>query len=397
VVVAAAAAALAFLALAAPALAEGETVTVARLCYVVRAGDQPARAERPSASAQVVHAPAGLDRYAVCVDPPEHARPALPLEALSWRLPVAFDREGPEHGVALVQCGRDGATAVSGDVKLSDVVASCDGKLGASLGPADSFAGGGRSPGLGGVPWTPGASSTCGGAGGTDPRLAEDGGTSGGITVELDEDGITIEPAGGVTVELDADGITIESAGGVTVELDADGITIQPSGSSERPVEDAGASACEAIEELIWECGQSGWTRSDCQALDLLMRCGIDVTIVNPTDEGFACPKDAADADAVATAGPTILLHLCGAQVAHPLQGEDPCGSAGGTVLSGSTGGPGTCDPTIAETDGLGCPATGPDTTVDSGPSLCPVTGPELGLPCTSGPPVPTGPGPERR
>jgi hypothetical protein len=396
VTLAAVAAAVTALTLVGPALADdgAADVTVARLCYVVQGDAKPA-AVRPAPGAQVVHPPVLLDRHAVCVDPPAQARPSIGADELAQRFPGALERR-PDLPVAIVQCGGDGATvaAQSSDTlslsesdftrhnDLSAVLESCAGTLGASLGRGDPFLGGlvgsGRRPGLAVGPWTPGGSSDCGGGQGPDPRIAEDGGT-GGITVQLDEDGIEVDPTDGITVELDVDGIEIETSGGVSVELDEGGIVITPSGSSERPAGDAPESPCQLMEEFIWECEQAGWKRGDCQALDLLLRCGVDVTIVNPTDEGFACPKDATGSETIADAGDGVLLHLCGAEVAHPLPGEDPCGSDGGMVLSGPIGAPGGCDGTIAETDGLGCPTAGPGTTVEGG-----------------APPGPTGPGPEQ-
>jgi hypothetical protein len=395
-------AAVAFLALAGPALADdggGEAVTVARLCYVVD-GSTKALQPREVPGARVVHPSRLLERHAVCVDPPDQARPSIGLERLARRFPGALERPRPDLPVAIVQCGGDGATVTSqpGDSlslsesdftrhdALSSVVDSCASALGASLGRDDDVLGGlvghGSHLGLGG-PWTPGGSSECGGGPGPDPRLAEDGAT-GGITVDLDEDGIDIDTSGGITVDLDEDGIEIDTAGGITVDLDEEGIVITPSGSSERPVDDSPESACQVMQELAWECEQTGWKRGDCQALDLLMRCGIDVTIINPTDDGFACPKDATSSDAGADAGASVLLHACGAEIAHPLPDRDFCGSGaglGGPVLSGSGGVPGGCDGTIAETDGMGCPVAAPTTTTGTGGGTVP--------------PGPTGPGPE--
>lgn len=132
----------------------------------------------------------------------------------------------------------------------------------------------------------------------TDPRLADGDGDGGGITVELGEPEIV---EGGVTVELGEPEIV---DGGITVELGEVEIVDDPDASEDAlPPGEGPESACAAMQELIWECGESGWKRGDCQGLDLLVRCGIDVTVTNPTDDGWACPADASASD-----DPTVVL-----------------------------------------------------------------------------------------
>jgi hypothetical protein len=379
---------LAFLALAGPALADDWETPVVRLCYVADA-DVPVAGIHST----VLHA-----GHAFCVAPSEQARPSIAAAELAERFPAARVNR-PDLPVALVQCGAEGATVATQSTDslslsaadltrrkdLSEVVASCAGELGASLGRGDAavsgLVGSGGTHGLG--PWTPDDAGTCGGASSPDPRVADGDGGTGGLRVWVEEEDIEVVSGGGVTVELDEDGIEIIGDEHLTVEVgEVEIVSTGTDGGTERPATDEGGTPCEALKVFMWECGQSGWKRSDCQAMDLLLRCGVDVTIVNPTDDGFACPKGSTDASALGEASLTVLLHACGVEVAHPVQGENPCGAAGGVVL-GTGGGavPGGCDGTIAETDGMGCPA--PDPT--------PTTGTGGGTP----PPGPTGPGPE--
>jgi hypothetical protein len=375
-----------FLAFAAPALADDGSVTIVRLCYV-------ADADTPVTGLHSVVLPAG---HAICATPSEQARPSIDAAALTERFPAARANR-PELPVAIVQCGAEGATTATQSTDslslstadltrrddLSAVVASCAGDLVASVGRDDTavtgLVGSGGTHGLG--PWTPDDSGGCGGGSSTDPRLADgDGGTGGTLHVWVEEKDIEVVSGGSLTVEVDEDGIEIIGNENLTVEVgDVEIVSTGSDDDDERPAPDDGATPCQEFETFIWECGQSGWKRSDCQAMDLLLRCGVDVTIVNPTDEGFACPKGSTDASAIGDASLAVLLHACGSVVAHPVQGENPCGGTGATVLADTGGGTMFgCNGTIAETDGMGCPIVGPTPTGEGG-----------------GLPGPTGPGPE--